>query len=81
LNWKTVLLDFLYQDERGWTREAKKECVGMWAGITETGLFSRSDTPPGGRQVITRRQRYTSGVLGFWLGWCGLILVIVVDSS
>ena len=53
----------------------------MWAGITETGLFSRSDTPPGGRQVITRRQRYTSGVLGFWLGWCGLILVIVVDSS
>ena len=71
------MLDFLYQEEREWTREARKECIVKWAGITETGLFSRPDTPPGGRQVTARRQCCTSGVLGFWLGWCGLISVLV----
>jgi len=77
LNWKIAWLDFLCQEEREWTREAKKECTGMLAGITKTSLFSRFDTPPGGRQVTARRQRYTSGVLGFWLGWFRLIVVIV----
>jgi len=39
------------------------------AGVKETRLFPRSDTPPGGRQVIARRQRYTSGMLK--LSWNG----------
>jgi len=71
------LLDFLCQEEREWTREAKKEYTGMLAGISKTGLFSRSDTPPSGRQVTARRQRCTSGVLGFCLGWFRLIVVMV----
>ena len=71
------MLDFLCQGEREWTREVKKECMRMLAGITDIGLFSRSDTLPGGRQVTARRQRCTSGVLGFWLGWFRLIVVIV----
>jgi len=49
----------------------------MLAGVSETGLFSRSDTLPGRRQVTARRQRCTSGVLGFWLGWFRLIAVMV----
>jgi len=49
----------------------------MLAGVTETGFFSRSDTPPSGRQVTAKRQRCTSGVLGFWLGWFGLVVLIV----
>jgi len=63
------LLDFLYQEEREWTREARKESMGKWAGITETGLFSRSDTPLGGRQVTARRQRAPVVFWGF--GWVG----------
>jgi len=71
------LLDFLCQEEREWKREAKKEYTGMLAGVSETGLFSRSDTLPGRRQVTARRQRCTSGVLGSWLGWFRLIAVMV----
>ena len=35
-------------------------------------VFPRSDTLLGRRQVIVRRQRYASGILGFWLDWFGL---------
>ena len=35
-------------------------------------VFPRSDTPPGGRHVTARRQRYTNGIMGFWLDWFGL---------
>jgi len=47
----------------------------MLAGVKETRVVPRSDTPPGGRQVTARRQRYISGMMEYWLDWFGLDVV------
>jgi len=54
------------------SRERQKRVNGNVGRGDRNHVFPRSDTLLGRRQVIVRRQRYASGILGFWLDWFGL---------
>ena len=50
---------------RKWERLWRERVNGNVGRGDINHVFPKSDTPPGGRQVIVRRQRYTSDILGF----------------
>ena len=66
------LLELCCQNRRNCIKIDDRWWSGRLVVAKESRMALRSSTPPGGRSVTARRQRYCSGRLEVWLDWFGL---------